>query len=286
MTHLAWHDSTGTGTSASLHVRDVNELPSKCTNSCATLISPRQRRFTNNVKTEEPAYQPAVLVVDSCSQTRKTFQLAYPALRVLGTFSTIPEFLDSGSSADAVIVDLAPRSNPAAPTSALGPTAIRCLVNLHYRVCIYTAEQRPLVLAQCLAAGATGIVQKQDPLAVNQAAFLAVAQGRTAIAEPFAGVSNLLRRRGTLPTLTTRQLQVLNARARGEGWQQLAQRLGISAKTAYDRLEAVKHKLAWHLHDVGLPTSASAADIEWCLGVGPGDVVALPERTTASVGIP
>ncbi|MEA5116032.1 MAG: LuxR C-terminal-related transcriptional regulator, partial [Propionicimonas sp.] len=85
----------------------------------------------------------------------------------------------------------------------------------------------------------------------------------------------LLLRHGAVPRLTRRQLQVLHARARGEAWRVLADRLGISAKTAYDRLEAVMAKLAWHLRFIGLDDHSSPADIEHALGLAPGDLMSL-----------
>ncbi len=226
---------------------------------------------------QRSAHRPTALVVDDCSQTRSTFQLAFPALRVIDTFPTVGECLRHGGNADVIILDLALETSVCGRQLLQGPAAIKSLVNRQLRVCVYTDECRPLILAHCLAAGATGIARKCDPLATNQAAFLAVATGQTSIAKAFTSVSHLLQRRGAPPTLTLRQLQVLNARARGEAWQELGHRLGISAKTAYDRLEAVRNKLAWHLQDIGLEPDASPADIERCLGVGPGDVMAFSD---------
>jgi len=96
-----------------------------------------------------------------------------------------------------------------------------------------------------------------------------VARGGIAIAAAMEEAWKLVRRRGVPPQLTMRQRQVLHARARGESWQGLATRLGISAKTAYDRLECVRAKLTWFLQDAGLGPDASPADIEYALGLGP-----------------
>lgn len=222
------------------------------------------------------ARRPSVVVVDDCSQTRKTFQAAYPALRVIATFPRVEGLLQAGLQPEVVVLDLVLRTSPLDQDALQGPAAIGALVERGHRVCVYTDERRPLVLARCLAAGANGLVRRCDPLAANQQAFLAVAAGATSIAESLGKVVELLERRGNPPELTPRQLQVLNARARGESWQGLADRLGISPKTAYDRLEAVKQKLAWHLHDAQVDPNAAPADIERALGLGPGDLIGAP----------
>lgn len=153
-----------------------------------------------------------------------------------------------------------------------GPLAIKELSGLGYRVCLYTNERRLLVIAQCLAAGAIGLVRKCDSMVANQQAFIRLADGETVVPGSLVGLAELLSRRERLPELTKRQREVLSARARGETWEALGRRLNISAKTAYDHLEAVMNKMVWYLGDVGLSTDASPADIERALGLAPGDL--------------
>jgi DNA-binding CsgD family transcriptional regulator len=86
------------------------------------------------------------------------------------------------------------------------------------------------------------------------------------------GLAKLLARRCYLPELTERQIEVLNARARGEGWKLLARRLNISEKTAQGHLEAVMVKMVLHLQHAGLDPYASPADVERALGLAPGDL--------------
>lgn len=220
--------------------------------------------------------RPSVLVVDDCSQTRSTFALAFTGLKVVATFATVDELLAVGAQADVVILDLMLNTGLHQHPTIQGPPAVEALVRHGYRVCVYSAERRPLILAHCLAAGATGLVRKCDSLASNQSAFIAVAAGQPYVAESLTTVTRIHQLRGGPPKLTLRQRQVINARARGESWQHLADRLGISAKTAYDRLEAARNKLAVHLQDVGLPSNASPADIERSFGLGPGDLMEFP----------
>jgi FixJ family two-component response regulator len=83
----------------------------------------------------------------------------------------------------------------------------------------------------------------------------------------------MLNRRGKLPDLTSRQVEVLAARARGERWDSIAERLNIVTKTAEGHLKAVSTKMAWFLRDAMLDHDASAGDIERALGLSPGDLL-------------
>ncbi|MDR1711263.1 MAG: LuxR C-terminal-related transcriptional regulator [Propionibacteriaceae bacterium] len=220
--------------------------------------------------TERP---PSVVVVDDDSQIRATFQLAFPSLDVVGAFPSIDALLATRPSADLLVLDLH-LAVPVADSSILqGPRAVKNVADKGWRTILYTDERRLLVLAHCLAAGAVGIVRKSDPLADNERMFISAAEGKSVpLPRSFVGLAELLSRRGQLPELTQRQVEVLTARARGTSWQALAHRLDISPKTAYDHLEAVMAKLVWFLHDAGLPASASPADVERALGLAPGDL--------------
>jgi len=215
--------------------------------------------------------RPRVAVVDDASQTRETFQVAYTALDVVGAYPSVEALLGAMPSVDVVVLDL--MLSPTLNEPGLqGPRAIAQLVAHPYRVCLYTDERRLLVLAQCFAAGASGLVRKSDRLADNQAAFLRVAAGQMVVPSSMVELAELLRRRSQLPELTPRQTEVLNARARGEAWDGLARRLGISARSAQDRLDAVMGKMVWFLQQAGLDPYASAADVERALGLAPGDL--------------
>jgi DNA-binding NarL/FixJ family response regulator len=221
----------------------------------------------------DAAQSPGVVVVDDCSQTRETFQLAYPELRVVDTFVAVEDLLADRPEAQLVVLDLMLSTDLGGRNVLQGPRAIETLAKTGYRICLYTDERRPLVLAQCLAAGASGLARKSDSLAVNQAAFKRVAAGQVVLANSLIGLADLLNRRGQLPQLTDRQVQVLKARARGEPWKILARRLGITPKTAYDRLEAVMGKMVVFLQDAGLDQDCSPADVERVLGLAPGDLL-------------
>lgn len=219
--------------------------------------------------------RPRVAVVDDCTLTRATFQHAYPALDVISTHTAIDDLLASQIPVDMVILDLTLCTAVHRTEIAQGPSAAGALAQHGYRVCIHSSEQRPLVLAQCLHNGAEGIARKTDPLHTNQNIFLAVAVGRTQVAPTLRPVIAAIQRRGGPPILTLRQRQVLHARARGISWQAIADDLGISTKTAYDRLEAARIKLSSFLDITGLNPDCTPADIERAIAHTPGDLVTL-----------
>ena len=214
---------------------------------------------------------PTVIVIDDETQTRNTFAVAYPSLRVVATYPNVEDALVDSQRAELIILDLMLDTMGPSWTGLQGPQAIRAL-SRQTNVCLYTDEHRLLVLARCLSAGAIGVVRKSDSLVTNLRAFLQAAQGRPVVPRSLVGLAELLTRRDRLPELAQRQIQVLNARARGESWQVLSIRLHISPKTAYDHLEAVMAKMVWYLHDAGLGPEASPSDVEHALGLSPGDL--------------
>lgn len=216
---------------------------------------------------------PRVVVVDDASQTRETFQVAYPSVQVVGTYSSVEDLLHEGIETDLVVLDLQLSTSLEARGTLQGPPAVEAIAAKGYRICIYTDERRPLVLARCLAAGAIGFARKSDLLGVNEDTFRRVAEGRTVIAQSLVGLAELLSRRGRLPDLTARQVEILAARARGEQWESIATRLGIVKKTAEGHMQAVTTKMAWYLRDALLGPDAAAADIERALGLSPGDLL-------------
>ncbi|WP_300766785.1 LuxR C-terminal-related transcriptional regulator [uncultured Bifidobacterium sp.] len=215
--------------------------------------------------------RPRVAVIDDETQTRRTFAVAYPQLDVVGSYSSVEEELSHSPAVDLVVLDLMLDTGASSDGLLQGTAAVHRLSQKGL-VCLYTDERRPLVIARCFAAGAIGLVRKSDSLEDNAQGFLKAATGSPVVPRSMVGLAELLSRRDRLPELTERQVQVLNARARGESWRSLSRRLNISPKTAYDHLEAVTAKMVWYLHDVGLDYDASPADVERALGLAPGDL--------------
>jgi DNA-binding NarL/FixJ family response regulator len=217
--------------------------------------------------------KPRVAVVDDGALTRSGFQAGFPELDVIATYATVDELVAERPEVDLVVLDLLLSTSLQGEGVIQGPPAIRVLVGLGYRICLYTDERRPLVLAHCLAAGASGLARKCDGLAVTQSAFLQVARGEAAVARSLVGLAEVLSRHGQLPSLTIRQTEVLAARARGEKWESLARRLNISVATANDHLDNVMMKMVFFLHHLGVDPHLSPADVERALGLTPGDLM-------------
>lgn len=228
---------------------------------------------------DHPTVRPTVAVIDDGALTRDQFHLAFPLLDVAGAYASVDVFLADGIAVDLVVLDLVLSTSLEERLVLQGPPAIRTLTKGGYRVCLYTDERRPLVLAHCLASGASGLARKSDDLAVTQEAFVRVASGEAVVARSLVGLAEILTRRGRLPQLTARQAEVLAARARGEKWESVARRLDIAPSTASDHLESVMTKMVWFLHDVGLNPDASPADVERALGLSPGDLMDPHSRT-------
>jgi DNA-binding NarL/FixJ family response regulator len=184
----------------------------------------------------------------------------------------VEELLAAQPPGQLVALDLMLNTTLADNSALQGTRAIRELTDRGYRVCLYTDERRILVIAQCLSAGAIGVVRKCDPLPQSQQAFQQVAAGETCIPSSMVGLAELLSRRNQIPELTERQRAVLSARSRGETWEAIARRLNIKPKTAYDHLEAVMRKMVWYFNDAGLDGDAAPADVERALGLAPGDL--------------
>ncbi len=216
--------------------------------------------------TAMPHYKPRTLVVDDSTVVRFGLPVMHPELDVLKTYSSVDQLLAERLPADVVILDLR-LDGPGRPGVLQGTAAVRAVAKLGYTVCIYTDERHRLVLAQCLRAGAKGIVHKSDPAEAASQAFQAVAGGETVVTQSLVGLAEVLDRRGGLPTLTQRQREVLAGRARGERWADIGARLYITEGVAREHMAAVNAKLADFLKD------GSPGDIERLLGLSPGDLL-------------
>jgi len=88
----------------------------------------------------------------------------------------------------------------------------------------------------------------------------AVAAGEVVITTALTGLAEAVERRGSVPELTERQVQVLRGRARGEPFKTIASRLDISRKTAEEHMAAVTLRFSTYLR------THSPGDLERHLG--------------------
>lgn len=216
---------------------------------------------------EGPSCPVRVVFVDDDTVIRLGTPILLRDVIPSGSFAEVEAFLAERPEADVVVLDLS-----LAGTGAVGATqgaaATRAVANAGYRVLIYTNERRRIVLAGCLAAGAQGVVHKAEPVEHLKEAIEAVSRGEVVITTALAGLAEIIERYGELPTLTPRQRQVLSRRARGEPFQRIASRMGISRKTAEEYMAEVSRRFAEYLQD------HSTADLERHLGLGDDDLLA------------
>lgn len=224
--------------------------------------------MTPETDDHEPAHRIRVASIDDDTVIRRGLPVLLDHVDVVGSYTDTGEFLTALIEVDVVLLDLV-LTGTGRPGVIQGAAAIRELLAAGYRVLIYTNERRRAVLVACLAAGASGVVHKAEPISALEDAIIAVANGDVVITQALVGLAELAERRGELPTLSGRQRQVLSARARGEPFQSIADRLFISRKTAEEYMAAVTNKFAEFLRD------HSAADLERHLGIAPGDVLEL-----------
>lgn len=207
----------------------------------------------------------SVAIIDDDTVIREGLPLLLPELRQPLTYGDVETFLADRPRVDVVIQDLV-LTGTGRGKPLQGASAVR-LTSAGYPVLIYTNERRREALAGCLAAGARGVVHKAESLTALRHAIAAVAHGEVVITPALVGLAEVVERRGSLPALTERQQAVLSARARGEPFQSIAQRLYISRRTAEDHMDVVARKFADYLR------SHSPADLERLLALGPGDIL-------------
>lgn len=191
-------------------------------------------------------------------------------VEVVGTYSRVEDFLVQAPRVDVVLVDLEILDRSDVPVLN-GMHGVAAVAAAGYLPVIYTNEQRPHVLAGCLAKGARGVVQKADPLEDLVAALVTVSSGGTVVTTSLAGLMEVFSRRGRTGPLSPRQGQVLSARARGETYKSIATRLYLSPKTVEGYMSDVTQQFADYL------ATHSEADLERQLGIGPGDLMSSPQ---------
>lgn len=206
-----------------------------------------------------------VASIDDDTVIRKGLPLLLRGVEVVGSYSDVEEFLAADPSVDVVLLDLVLTGT--GKVTRQGAAAIRTITEAGHPVLIYTNERRRAVLVNCLAAGASGVIHKAEPVEELDDAIQAVAHGSVVITQALVGLAELAERRGELADLSPRQREILSARARGEKFQSIADRLFISRKTAEGYMAEVNGKFAEFLRN------HSPADLERYLGIAPGDVL-------------
>lgn len=209
---------------------------------------------------------PLVAVVDDSTLVRESLVSLMPRLQDGGRYATVEAFLAQGRPVDLVVLDLR-LVNADQPQVRQGVAGVRAVVAAGYRVCVYTQDERPYVLAACLAVGACGVVDKSASLPDAQDCFCAAAAGEVVVPASLLGVVEVLLRRRSITVLGPRQRQVLAGRARGQTYAQMSRRLHLSEST----LRGYWRDLTEHLSQ--LLQERTPHEMEQALGLGPGDLL-------------
>lgn len=207
-----------------------------------------------------------IAAVDDDTLIRAGLQVLLTGVDVVATYEDLPTLLHERPDVDVVLLDLA-LSGTGRPDVLQGAAGVRAATAAGFRVLIYTNERRREVLVGCLSCGAWGVVHKAEPLEAVVDAIARVASGEVVITPALVGLAELAERRDLLPSLSARQRQVLSARARGESFQSIGDRLFIAKKTAEEHWAIVAGKFADFLRD------HSPADLERYLGLAAGDLL-------------
>ncbi len=222
-----------------------------------------------------------VACVDDDTLIRLGFASNMPGIDRVFVYDSLEPLLADPPQVDLVVLDLwlHAGADPRNTGPVLqGARAVEAVARLGYPVLVYTNERRRHVLAGCLAAGAQGVVHKSEPLEAVTSAIRTVAAGGGVVTAGLAGLAEAVERRGELPTLSPRQLEVLRGRARGESFKAIGARLFISPKTAEAYMGEVSKRFADFLQ------THSPADLENYLGVGVGDLLDPDEGDIRAVG--
>lgn len=90
--------------------------------------------------------RPVVAVVDDSTLVRESLVSLMPRLQDGGRFATVEALLAQAPVVDLVVLDLR-LVNAAQPAVRQGVAGVRAAVAAGYRVCVYSQDERPFVLA-------------------------------------------------------------------------------------------------------------------------------------------
>lgn len=138
-------------------------------------------------------------------------------------------------------------------------------------ILIYTQESAPRVHVACLAAGASGVVHKSDPLDYLGEAVDIVAAGGVVVDDRMASLIGILARQRRLD-LTEAEEGVLALAGHGLSRHQIARKLGATESTVDKHLRAIRDKFGDDVHLTDLADSFGLRDL------APPEPAGLPVR--------
>ncbi len=193
--------------------------------------------------------RPRVVVIDD--QTVIALGLAHPSQEVelVDAFTTVEDFLRAPPTPfDVILLDLQLEGSTKATTSPpiMGTAAIRCLLeNGKGPVVVYTTLAEDMLLAACLAAGASGAVTKNAPVPTIGEVVRIAANGGMWVDPLVAGALRRYAERRHAGALSPQQANALRYRGQGLKQKAIADKIGVSdPEIVYRYLKAAVEKLA------------------------------------------
>jgi len=158
---------------------------------------------------------------------------AIDGIEVVSSTATAEELLASPTRPDVVLLDLL-------LTDGDTIDQIPALVAIGARVLIYTTEERPVPLRRCVAAGACGVLLKNDPIHTVVQAIRDAMEGEFCVSGPLAHA--LITDPSLVADLSERQRQILQCIDEGLDYHGTGRVLGCSKGVVKTHLARIRDK--------------------------------------------
>lgn len=162
-----------------------------------------------------------------------------------GSYGDAESALPGAADADVVVLDLG-------LPGADGITATRLFLDINpsARILVLTMSEEPTALAAAIRAGARGYVVKGAEPEDIERALRGVVRGQVVFDASLAATALEHRRpvaagEWAFPTLTRREVEVLDLIAAGHSNSEIAEALVVSQKTARNHVSSILTKLGW-----------------------------------------
>lgn len=219
--------------------------------------------------------RPQVVLVEDIAALQAGLPVLLPGFEFVAVYAQVEPLLVERPPADVVLLDLQ-LVNTEQPAARQGIAAVTAVRDAGYRVCLYTQEERRFVLAAAVAAGATGLVRKSAGMDEAAEVLSTVAAGGLVLPHGVVALADALSARGGLTVLSPRQRQVLNGRAKGQTYAEMAEYLHLSESTLRGYWQDILLTIQQHLAET------APAAVEHALGLAAGDLVNVwPERSSS-----
>lgn len=156
-----------------------------------------------------------------------------PEIRIVSSTDDVEGYLSSGVQAQVILLDLLLRDG-------MSTGRIPELAASGAKVLVYTTEERPVPLREAVAAGAAGVLLKNDPLQSLVSAIRMAMDGEFCCSGPLAHA--LITDPSLVIELSEQQRQVLQCLDEGLDYRAAGRIMGISEGTVKTYLARIREK--------------------------------------------